>query len=155
MKPKFCTSAHYFKITEKWLSLNLHCQPQTTVKWSVDCFTVQRSISCPLAEDLAPKQQSTHAACPSEGLTTELDTVSFTYWGRMMHICISELISIGSDNGLSPGRRQAIIWTSAGILLIGTLGTNFSEILIKIHTFSLNKKFNLKMSTKWRPGSQC
>ena len=39
---------------------------------------------------------------------------------------------IGSDNGLSPGRRQAIIWTKAGILLIEPLGTNFSEILIEI-----------------------
>ena len=27
---------------------------------------------------------------------------------------------IGSDNGLSPDRRQAIIWTKAGILLIRT-----------------------------------
>ena len=34
------------------------------------------------------------------------------------------------------GRRQAIIWTNAGILLIGPLGTNFSEILIEIHIFS-------------------
>ena len=39
---------------------------------------------------------------------------------------------IGSDNGLSPGRRQAIISTIVGILLIGPLGTNFSEILIGI-----------------------
>ena len=36
---------------------------------------------------------------------------------------------IGSDNGWSPGLCQAIIWTIAGILLIGPLGTNFSEIL--------------------------
>ena len=42
---------------------------------------------------------------------------------------------IGSDNGLSPGRRQAIICTIAGILLIRPLGTNFSEILIGIQTF--------------------
>ena len=56
---------------------------------------------------------------------------------------------IGSDNGLSPGQRQAIIWTNAGILLIEPLGTNFSEILIKIHTFSF-KKMHLKMSSaKW------
>ena len=68
-----------------------------------------------------------------------------------MHICVSKLTIIGSDNGLSPGRRQAIIWTNAGILLIGPLGTNFSEILIKIHTFSF-KKMWLKVSTaKWRP----
>ena len=36
---------------------------------------------------------------------------------------------IGSDDGLSPGRRQAIIWTNAGIVLIRPLGTNFNEIL--------------------------
>ena len=35
---------------------------------------------------------------------------------------------MGSDNGLSPDRRQVIIWTNAGILLIGPLGTNFSEM---------------------------
>ena len=35
---------------------------------------------------------------------------------------------IGSDNGLSPGRRPAIIRANAGILLIGPLGTNFNEI---------------------------
>ena len=55
-------------------------------------------------------------------------------------------VNIGSDNGLSPGRRQAIIWASVGILLIGPLVINFSEILIKINTFSL-KKMHLKMSS--------
>ena len=39
-----------------------------------------------------------------------------THWGRVTHICISKLTIIGSDNGSSPGRRQAIIWTNAGIL---------------------------------------
>ena len=46
------------------------------------------------------------------------------------------LVSIGSDNGLSPGRRQAIIWTNAGILSIGLPGTNFGEIWIGILSFS-------------------
>ena len=59
-----------------------------------------------------------------------------THWGRLTHICVNKLTSIGWDNGLSPGRRQAIIWTNVGILLIGPLGTNFSEILIRILTFS-------------------
>ena len=44
-------------------------------------------------------------------------------------------VSIGSDNGLAPIRCQAIIYTNAGLLSIGPLGTNFSEILIKIHFF--------------------
>ena len=75
----------------------------------------------------------------------------WTHWGRVTHICVSKLTIIGSDNGLSPGRRQAIIWTNAGILSIGPLGTNFSEILIEILTFSF-KKMHLKMSSgKWRP----
>ena len=69
-----------------------------------------------------------------------------THWGRVAHICVSKLIIIGSDNGLSPGRRQAIIWTNARILLIGPLRTNFSEILIVIETFSF-KKIYLKMSS--------
>ena len=69
----------------------------------------------------------------------------------MTHICVSELTIIGSDNGLSPGRRQAIIWNNAGLLLIEPLGTNFSEISIEIQTF-LFKKMHLNMSSaKWRP----
>ena len=75
-----------------------------------------------------------------------------THWGRVTHICISKIIIIGSDNGLSSGRRQAIIWTNDGILLIGPLRTNFSEIWIQINnTFSFTK-MHLKMSSgKCRP----
>ena len=70
----------------------------------------------------------------------------------MTLICVSKPnIIIGSDNGLLPDQRQAIIWTNAGILLIGPLWTNLSEILIEINTFSF-KKMHLKMSSgKWRP----
>ena len=63
----------------------------------------------------------------------------------MTNICVDKLTIIGSDNGLSPGRRQAIIRTNAGILLIGPLGTNFSEILIGIQTFSF-KEMRLKVT---------
>ena len=77
--------------------------------------------------------------------------INLTYWGRVTHICVSKLTIIGSDNGLSPGRCQAIIWANAGLLLIGSLGTNFSEILIETLTFSF-KKMHLKISSaKWRP----
>ena len=71
---------------------------------------------------------------------------SLTHWGWMMHICISELTIIGSDNGLSPGRCQSIVWTNAGILLIGPLGTNFSKILIKMFIFSFKKRIRVR----WR-----
>ena len=45
----------------------------------------------------------------------------------MTYICVSKLTIIGSDNGLPADRRQAIIWTNAGILLIRTLGASLSE----------------------------
>ena len=38
------------------------------------------------------------------------------------YICISNLTTIGSDYGLSPGWRQDIIWTNAKLLLIAPLG---------------------------------
>ena len=76
---------------------------------------------------------------------------ALTHWGRVTHVCVSKLTIIDSGNGLSPGRRHAITWTNVGILLIGHLGTNFSEMLIEIHTF-LFKKIHFKMSSgKWRP----
>ena len=64
-------------------------------------------------------------------------------------MCVGNLVIIGSDNGLSAGRRQAIIWTNAGSLLIAHLGTNFREIEILIFSFT---KMRLKLSSaKWRP----
>ena len=53
-----------------------------------------------------------------------------THWGRITNICVFYVTIIASDNGLSPGRCQTIIWINAGILLIGALGTNFYEIQI-------------------------
>ena len=55
-----------------------------------------------------------------------------THWGRVTHICVTKLTIIDSDNGLSPGRFQTIIWTDARILLIRPLATNVNEILIEI-----------------------
>ena len=76
---------------------------------------------------------------------------TLTHWGRATHICISKLTIIASDNGLSPGRHQAIIWNNDGILSIWLFGTKFSEILIKFLTFSF-KQLHLKMSSaKWQP----
>ena len=66
-------------------------------------------------------------------------TNSFNSFEAEWRIYVGKLTIIGSDNGLSPGRRQAIIWTNAGIFLNPTLWTNFSETLIEIHTFSLKK----------------
>ena len=69
-----------------------------------------------------------------------------THWGRVMQTCMSKLTIIGSDNGLFPGRCQAIIWTNTGISLIRTLGMTFSGILSEIHIFS-SKKMHRNMSS--------
>ena len=87
----------------------------------------------------------------SKGNSTENAHVSnrhnaLTHWGRVTHICVSKLTIICSVNGLSPGRRQAVIWTNDGLLPIGPQGTNFKEILIEIHAF-LFKKIHFKMSS--------
>ena len=77
-------------------------------------------------------------------------TSCISQWGRVTRICVGNVTIISSDNGLSPGRRQVIIWTSAGILLIGPLRIN-NEILFGVQTFPFTK-IHLKMSSaKWRP----
>ena len=83
----------------------------------------------------------TPVTCFTKDLNPKICTMepALTHWGRVTHISVSKLTTIGSDNGLSPGRRQTIIWTNAGILLVWSLGTNFSEILIGIQTFSFKK----------------
>ena len=86
---------------------------------------------------------------PCQDYISNLAILTLTHW--VTHICVSRLTIIGSDNGLSPGRRQAIIWTNAGILLIRPLGTNFNEMWIEILAFSF-MKMRLKVSSaKWRP----
>ena len=66
--------------------------------------------------------------------------VNLTDWGRVTHLSVSKLTIIDSGNDLSPGRRQAIIRTNIGILLIRTSGTNFSENLSEIHTLFIQEK---------------
>ena len=90
----------------------------------------------------------------SDGSEHETNVIALnktSKWGRVMHICISEHVNIGSDDGLSPIQRQAVIWTNTGILLIGFWRTNFSEIFIEIHTLSFKKMHLKTLSGKWRP----
>ena len=62
-------------------------------------------------------------------------------WGIYASVTI-----IAPDNGLSPDWHQGIIWINAGVLLIGPLETNFSEVLIEMQTFSF-KKMHFKVSS--------
>ena len=63
-----------------------------------------------------------------------------THWGRVTHICVGKLSIIGSDNGLSPGRRQAITRQMAAIFQ-----TTFSNACswIKMYWFRLRFHWSL------------
>ena len=114
----------------KMIFNNFHDRTNTIFEFTKD--TVRRIMGCLLSHFVRHRNVLTH-------------------WGRVTHIFVNKLTIIDSHNGLSPGRRQAIFWINAGILSIGPLGTNFSEILIEIYTFSF-RKMHLKMSSgKWRP----
>ena len=148
---KFCSN-HLIRIwmNEINLLLNLTCR-KWVVKWHI---VTERSL---FWLTYSQERWSVVSLCCSIEiewvvfLTGLLSLWALTHWGRVTHICVSKITIIGSDNGLSPGRRQAIIWTNAGILLIGPLGTKSSQIVIEIQTFSF-KKMHLKVSSaKWRP----
>ena len=98
------------------------------------CILQHSSVGCwnSLAE--ARKETSTFAWSVTYLLTRQ---------GRVTHICVSKLTIIGSNNSLSPGQCKAIIWTSAGKLSIRPLGTNFSEIIIKIYIFIKKNAFEI------------
>ena len=72
--------------------------------------------------------------------------VELTHRGLVTHTCVSKLTILGSDNGLSPGRRQAIIWTTAGILLAEHLGQTSMNIQSKFIHFNSRKSIG-----KWWP----
>ena len=114
------------------------------IRWTIRliCFSYVSIISSNL--------HSLHIEHVPKRFLLKLYRMLLIHWSRVMRICISKLNINGSDNGLSPGQRPAIIWTSACKLLIRLLTTGFSEILSKVHTFSF-KKLHLKTSSaKWR-----
>ena len=133
-------AAHLLHIDERWLAYQYRSGGQP--------FEVPDSSAVAY-----PSQYSSQLKCTGGNFTLTPWTrfSELTYWGWVTYTCTDNLTIIGSGNGLSPDRRQAITWTNDGILFIGPLGTNFGEILIKLHTFSF-KKMHLKMlSAKRRP----
>ena len=152
--------------------MTLAVQSDKSIRWCAQCnlyrhtdakirFIYKRETALTYTVIDAPGHTYTHVHACTQAQTCEdlhrYHTIwksehveMLTHWGRVTHICVSKLTIIGSDNGLSSGRRQVIIWTNDGIVLIRTLFTNFSENLSEIHSFSL-KKMHLKMSSaKWR-----
>ena len=91
-------------------------------------------------------------------INIKLYLFSLTHWGQVPQIYISKFTIIGSDNDLLPGQGQAIIWTSAGILLTRLSGTNLSETLIEIHILHSRKhiwKSRLRNVSHFVTASMC
>ena len=134
-----CAQGSLF-LTSLFLIPSTKCSRVSNKMWNEITYpfpTVQRFLSFGIDKLLHPMF---YEGCDY------LSILGLSHWGRVTPICVFNPTIIGSDNGLSPGRRQAIICTSAGILSIGPLGRNFGEHSIKIHISSL-KKMHLKMSS--------
>ena len=116
-----------------YLSLQLSCADTCQI-WT--WYSLGNSILCNYVK--------------AQKITELREQVPLTHCSPVMHIWISKLTIIGSDNGLSPVGYQAIIWTNVVSLSIGPVGTNFNQLVFKIQTFSFTK-MHLKMSGKWRP----
>ena len=85
---------------------------------------------------------------------SELYWEFLTHWRRIMHICVRKIIIISSENGLPPGRSRAIICTNVMILLIGPLGTYFSEWNFHWNSYNFIPE-NLFENTVWKMASRC
>ena len=140
-------------------------QPQS-LQWCVQCHVISdrviATLDCtyPYSSGLLHWHPGNRMFVPIYGFTNARKVTRddmarniccLTHIGRVTHIGVSKLSIIGSDNGLSPGRHQAIIWTNAAILFIWPPGTTINEILIEMHILSF-KTMNLgESSTKRRP----
>ena len=109
-------------------------------------FAMEKSHVWRLRRIWSSYRNPTQSCCNLFFISHLIHKYRLTHLPLVPHICVSE----SGQHGLSPFRRQVIIWTNAGILSIRPLGTNFSEILIKIRNVSFTK-MHLKISstTRW------
>ena len=103
-------------------------------------------IKCPKAKNVIQG-----LPLPGRKNVGPIQTGDLTHWGRVTHICVSNLTIIVSDNGLSPGRHQSHYPNQCCFIVNWNLRKKFQWIIIEIKTFSV-KNMQLKMSSgKWRP----
>ena len=99
----------------RWVRWVIISDTETRIKYQSDWIMLNIKLGCLKLDDMS-------------GLDVSVLN-KLTHWGRVTHICVGNLTIIGSDTGLSPGRRQAIIWTNIGISSIRPPVTNFSKAL--------------------------
>ena len=57
----------------------------------------------------------------------ETNVMTLIHLSLVPHICVSELVGIGPDNGFSLDRRQAITRINGQLLSVRYIGTNFRD----------------------------
>ena len=129
---------YYFKSTQ-----NLCCP--SNVNWKASTLHHVKFLMSDFEVHNAEIELWNSVVCASVTCT------GLTHWYLVTHKCVCKPTIIASNNGLSPGRRLALIWTNVGIMFIETLGTNFSEILCQSIIFSF-AKYTLKC--RMRNGSK-
>ena len=103
--------------SEKHISYGIfHTVIGTTIKIGivVNVFILEyRSMICKASSVLMWSMSVHRCHWQMRTISTKLPlNYDLTHWCRLTHTCVSDLTIIGSDNGLTPGRRQAIIWTN-------------------------------------------
>ena len=113
------TNIYISELVDHWYTYGLgacsvpnHCQNQC---WWINCHLTFSETWIKTQKDHWKSIQNTVFK-----LSTRLNMLIQRGW--MTHICVSNLIIIRSDNGLSPGRRKVIIWTNGGIVVNSNIG---------------------------------
>ena len=85
-----------------------------------------------------------------KGLGHQWPNIKLTHLGRVAHIGVGNFTIIGSDNGLWSDQRLAKPSSNAGMILIGHIGTKFSEFSHRNSNILIKKMRLTVSSAKWR-----
>ena len=137
---------NWFKMHWCWLQL-FYTERGQTITWTNDDWVLRCAHDARIVLFMRPANERRRYIVTSSlidwartqnepCLYVPLGFPVLTHWDWVTHICVTKL---------------TIIWTSAGMLLIGPLGTNFNEISIEIHILWFKKIYWKMLSGKWRP----
>ena len=111
-----CLYPHKYQVRQKYPSWN------SIIPWSLSLINIKPGTwrPCP-PKGITPTYQITFFGTRTNGQKLPWDLWQhLTHWRKVVHICVSKLTIIGSDNGLLPGWYKAIIQTSVGMIFILT-----------------------------------
>ena len=87
----------------------------------------------------------------SVSLHLHLNWMALTHCNLVTPYGVKNLGNFGPDSALSLIRYRVITWNNRDILLIGPIGTNCSDIPIKLPTLSFKKMHFKRSAAKYQP----